>query len=652
MIHLFGILLVALLGLASIFTTVSQDCPGLFLKAKVRPSVRRGILAGKGHAKIAVTLTSKGPVDNLEFQLNIPKGLSVERTAMRPSPKPYTSPNSVENADGTTVIYWLNIALTKRKGGKHRFRVKVKADECAPEMLEVDAFAYAVNGTGASCITPLAHSQIVKVRYSKSKKTATCAPSPAPTINPAQPFVLFGEGQQFSQGARQAPFQDRRLSVPSPIDMHKDIAALSHPQDRQLQSIDTANACYEYCSLNAGEETPFFFSWNTATNQCFCCVAVCTPFIFDPDSSVYEVVVAKTLQPTMQPTAAPTMQPTAAPTMQPTAAPTMQPTAAPTMAPTMQPTASPTMAPTMQPTASPTMAPTMQPTASPTMTPTAQPTAPTATWTQQSTAGTRGWDSIASSSDGTKLAAVVYNGSIWTSTDAGVSWTERDTAGTRNWYSIASSSDGMKLVAAIYGGQLSRSSDAGVSWAGVASSRNWNSVASSSDGTKLAAVVYGGSIWTSTDTGSTWTERLDEAPRDWYSIASSSDGLNLAAAVLAESIWTSADAGVSWTERTSSGSRDWYSIASSSDGMILAAVVNQGSIWRSTDTGVTWTEQVAPGTGNWFSIASSSNGTNRDILLDLTLPGGLPYSIIDRNLPPSCKVALSGLLGRHAQVTG
>jgi hypothetical protein len=42
-----------------------------------------------------------------------------------------------------------------------------------------------------------------------------------------------------------------------------------------------------------------------------------------------------------------------------------------------------------------------------------------------------------------KLAAVVYNGSIWTSTDAGVSWTERDTAGTRNWYSIASSSDGM-----------------------------------------------------------------------------------------------------------------------------------------------------------------------------------------------------------------
>ncbi|EWM24799.1 hypothetical protein Naga_100354g7 [Nannochloropsis gaditana] len=205
--------------------------------------------------------------------------------------------------------------------------------------------------------------------------------------------------------------------------MHKDIAALSHPQDRQLQSIDTPDACYEYCSLNAGEETPFFFSWNTVTNQCFCCVAVCTPFIFDPDSSVYEVVVAKTLQPTMQPTAAPTMQPTAAPTM--------QPTASPTMAPTMQPTASPTMAPTMQPTASPTMAPTMQP------------TAPTATWTEQTAAGTRGWDSIASSSDGTKLAAVVYNGVIWTSTDAGVSWTERDAAGTRDWMSIASSSDGM-----------------------------------------------------------------------------------------------------------------------------------------------------------------------------------------------------------------
>jgi len=430
MAYLFDILLVALLGLASILTTVSQDCPGLFLKAKARPNAKHGILAGKGQARLTITLTSKDPVDNLEFQVNLPNGLSVERIAMRPSPKPFTSPEIVKNADGTTVIYWLNIAFSKRKGGKRRFRVKVKADDCAPESLRLNAFAYAVNGTGASCITPLAKSATVNVRYSSSKNAATCAPTPVPTTNPAQPFIVLGAGQRFSQGGRLAPFQDRRLSVPSPIDMHQDKTAPSHLQNRQLQSIDTPDACYEYCSLNAGQETPFLFSWNTVTRQCFCCVAVCTPFIFDPDSSVYEVVVPKTLPPTMQPTAAPTMAPTMQPTMQPTTAPTMaptmqpttaptmaptmqptmQPTAAPTMAPTMQPTmqptTAPTMAPTMQPTAAPTMAPTMQPTmqptAAPTMAPTMQPTAaPTNTWTEQTAAGSRDWRSIASSSDGT-----------------------------------------------------------------------------------------------------------------------------------------------------------------------------------------------------------------------------------------------------------
>ena len=41
-----------------------------------------------------------------------------------------------------------------------------------------------------------------------------------------------------------------------------------------------------------------------------------------------------------------------------------------------------------------------------------------------------------------KLAAVVAGGLIYTSTDSGVTWTEQPSAGSRNWYSIASSSDG------------------------------------------------------------------------------------------------------------------------------------------------------------------------------------------------------------------
>ncbi|TFJ87972.1 hypothetical protein NSK_000792 [Nannochloropsis salina CCMP1776] len=218
-------------------------------------------------AKITVTLRSKDPVDNVEFQLNLPDGLSVERTAMRPSSKPYTPPKIVEDADGVTAISWQGLAFTKRKGGKRRFRVKVKADQCASETLAVDAFAYLMNATDTSCMTPLGNPAIVKVRYLKRNKDATCAPTSAPTVNPTQPFVLLGEGLRFSQGERLAPFEDRRLSLHTGINRHKGIVARYHPEDRQLQSIDTPEACYVYCSLNGGEEVPFLFSWNTVTSH-------------------------------------------------------------------------------------------------------------------------------------------------------------------------------------------------------------------------------------------------------------------------------------------------------------------------------------------------------------------------------------------------
>ena len=77
---------------------------------------------------------------------------------------------------------------------------------------------------------------------------------------------------------------------------------------------------------------------------------------------------------------------------------------------------------------------------------------------------------------------------------AGWVWTPRESA--RNWYSVASSSDGTKLVAVVYGGQIYTSADSGVSWTPRESARNWCSVASSSDGTKLAAAVTYDQIYT------------------------------------------------------------------------------------------------------------------------------------------------------------
>ena len=213
----------------------------------------------------------------------------------------------------------------------------------------------------------------------------------------------------------------------------------------------------------------------------------------------------------------------------------------------------------------------------------------------------RNWTGVASSSDGTKLVAVVSNGFLYTSTDSGVSWT--NTNFTRNWIRVASSSDGTKLVAVVPNGQIHTSTDSGVNWMMRESNRNWYSVASSSDGTKLVAVVIGGKIYTSTDSGVNWTAR--ESDRSWIGVASSSDGTKLVAVVSGGQIYTSTDSGVSWTARESD--RNWYSVASNSDGTKLVAVVRNGKIYTSTDSGVNWTAREND--RNWIGVASSSDGT-------------------------------------------
>ena len=137
--------------------------------------------------------------------------------------------------------------------------------------------------------------------------------------------------------------------------------------------------------------------------------------------------------------------------------------------------------------------------------------------------GVQDWTAVTMSSDGTKLAAAVRWGNIWTSTDSGGTWTERPVgSGKDMWEAIASSSDGTKLAAASKsflgtGGSIWTSTDSGGTWTERTSGRGfvnetWTGIASSSDGTKLAALVGhyrgdvadGAEIWMSADAGETW----------------------------------------------------------------------------------------------------------------------------------------------------
>jgi prepilin-type N-terminal cleavage/methylation domain-containing protein len=131
-----------------------------------------------------------------------------------------------------------------------------------------------------------------------------------------------------------------------------------------------------------------------------------------------------------------------------------------------------------------------------------------ATWTENSTfiPDGGGIGTVASSSDGTKLAAS-NGGYIYTSTDSGATWTQRTSSGVRqSWGQIASSADGTHLIVAgtddgsIY--KLYTSTDSGATWTlqafptGVTTFSNY--LAISSDGTKVLIGAATGSLYTAT----------------------------------------------------------------------------------------------------------------------------------------------------------
>ena len=242
----------------------------------------------------------------------------------------------------------------------------------------------------------------------------------------------------------------------------------------------------------------------------------------------------------------------------------------------------------------------------------------------------RNWQAIASSSDGSKLVAVVDGGQIYTSTDSGANWTARETA--RNWKSVASSADGQNLVAAVYSGKIYTSVDAGLTWSARDSDRPWYAVASSSSGSNLVAAVYGGGLYTSTNVGTNWVQRTT-GDKLWASVASSANGLKLVAAEVNGFISTSADGGANWTQQAGSGARFWTSVAMTADGSELVASTYGGKLYTSADSGVTWTARDSDRL--WFAVSASADGGKLAAVTD----GGLIYTSEDVNAPAVITVA-------------
>ena len=210
--------------------------------------------------------------------------------------------------------------------------------------------------------------------------------------------------------------------------------------------------------------------------------------------------------------------------------------------------------------------------------------------------------------------------------------------------SIASSSDGSKLAAVnvdynngSYGGSIW--TNASGTWAAVpcTSGHRWTSIISSSDGSKLAAVnmdhnngSFTGSIWT--NASGTWAAVPGSSGHQWSSITYSADGSNLAAVEAYGSIWTNASG--TWASVPGTYSPNWTSIVYSADGSKLAAANSQyygsdpkGSIWINAGGTINGDATFYDNSTNRGTI----NGTtiiNEDVALSAVNQGGRINNVV------------------------
>lgn len=281
-----------------------------------------------------------------------------------------------------------------------------------------------------------------------------------------------------------------------------------------------------------------------------------------------------------------------------------------------------------------------------------------ATWETNNLPGLS-WTCVASSADGSRLAAAAVFGGIYVSTNYGSGWTPTQ-APTSNWWAVASSADGTKLAAVVGGqsgffsGGIFVSTNAGTNWVpSDAPTTNWSAIAMSADGTRLAAAIgppETGPIFNSSDSGLTWTTNNNAPVASWVAIASSADGSRLIAANT-RAVYTSTDSGIGWASNHLPA-LTWSGVASSADGAKLAAVAQgAGEIFTTTNGGAVWTSNAVPQV-IWWSVASSADGNRlvAAVVPDQTGTNGGIYSFYSTPSPqlsivrlPSASVRLSWL---------
>jgi hypothetical protein len=205
------------------------------------------------------------------------------------------------------------------------------------------------------------------------------------------------------------------------------------------------------------------------------------------------------------------------------------------------------------------------------------------------------WSYIATSSDGTKLIASVFEDCIYTSNDFGVSWTKCDSLNNfpKGWYRVASSSDGSTLVAT--NNRVYISVDYGVRW----NEKNplngqdglWNIILSPNGENIISLEQMRILLKNSTDTETTWDKIFKFPNSEIFTCKGFTASLNGndAILILNSNLVKLKKIGTRWERPINIiGEQNWTYIASSENFTNIIVCSNK-NIYISNNSGSSWT---------------------------------------------------------------
>ena len=263
------------------------------------------------------------------------------------------------------------------------------------------------------------------------------------------------------------------------------------------------------------------------------------------------------------------------------------------------------------------------------------------TWTNitMATLADMNWLSCSISASGKYQTAVEESGSIYISSDYGVTWITTYNIGNAMTNCISMSHSG-EYQTACNGEKIYISSDYGNIWIETYTFTNTDIfVCVSLSGKYQTVISQGDALYRSVNYGVSWT-RYDNENSDIYNsiMAFPSAGISMSydgryQTIVSENIYLSKDYGETWVTTTILSNMDavwddhnWYGVDMSSDGKIQAAIEVNGEIYFSSDYGLTWTKVDEPVVTDimWQAISISANG---NCMTAVAKNGSIYYSV-------------------------